>query len=79
VKNAEDTGWLSFTSAYPTVETAHKDSICKLVYAPARRVSEMLQSEAHELASKAVSSLWGKGVFGVELFLMEEGEIPVNL
>lgn len=78
VKKAEEPGWLSFTSAYPTVETVHEDSICKLVYAPARGVSEKLQNEAQELARKAVSSLWGKGVFGVELFLMEDGEIPIS-
>ncbi|KAE8449412.1 hypothetical protein EG329_008313 [Mollisiaceae sp. DMI_Dod_QoI] len=68
----------SATVAYPTVETIHEDSICKLVYAPARGVSTKIQHEAQELARKAVGSLWGKGVFGVELFLMEDGELIVN-
>ncbi|KUJ18671.1 Phosphoribosylaminoimidazole carboxylase [Mollisia scopiformis] len=66
------------TVAYPAVETIHEDSICKLVYAPARGVSQRIQREAQELAKKAVGSLWGKGVFGVELFLMEDGELIVN-
>jgi len=79
VKRAEEPGSFLYTSAYPTVETIHEDSICKLVYAPARRVSETLQREAQKLARKAVSSLWGKGVFGVELFLMEDGKIPLSL
>jgi phosphoribosylaminoimidazole carboxylase len=66
------------TVAYPAVETIHEDSICKLVYAPARGVSANVQREAQELARKAVGSLWGKGVFGVELFLMGDGELIVN-
>lgn len=66
------------TIAYPVVETIHEDSICKLVYAPARGISSDLQKKAQVLARKAVSSLWGKGVFGVELFVMEDGQILVN-
>ncbi|KAF7944836.1 uncharacterized protein EAE97_005469 [Botrytis byssoidea] len=66
------------TIAYPVVETIHEDSICKLVYAPARGISSDLQKKAQTLARKAVGSLWGKGVFGVELFVMEDGEILVN-
>lgn len=61
------------TIAYPAVETIHQDSICKLVYAPARNVTIEVQRRAQDLARRAVGSLWGKGVFGVELFLMEDG------
>jgi phosphoribosylaminoimidazole carboxylase len=64
----------SSTVAYPAVETIHEDSICKLVYLPPRRVSKKVQREAQELARKTVGSLWGKGVFGVEMFLMDTGE-----
>ncbi|KAM3066263.1 hypothetical protein ACMFMG_003226 [Clarireedia jacksonii] len=66
------------TIAYPVVETIHEDSICKLVYAPARAISSAIQQKAQELARKAVGSLWGKGVFGVELFVMEDGQLLVN-
>ena len=66
------------TIAYPAVETIHEDSICKLVYAPARGVSQSVQKKAQEIARKAVGSLWGKGVFGVELFLMENDSLIVN-
>lgn len=62
------------TVVYPAVETIHEDSICKLVYAPARGVSPTTQERAQALARKAVGSLWGKGVFGVELFLMQDGK-----
>jgi phosphoribosylaminoimidazole carboxylase len=66
------------TVAYPAVETIHEDSICKLVYSPARGVPLEILREAQVLARKAVGSLWGKGVFGVELFLMEDGQLIVN-
>ncbi|CAG8983878.1 hypothetical protein HYALB_00005517 [Hymenoscyphus albidus] len=66
------------TIAYPAVETIHEDSVCKLVYLPPRGVTIKQQKEAQDLARKAVGSLWGKGVFGVELFLMENGELIVN-
>ena len=60
--------------AYPAVETIHEDSICKLVYLPPRNVEEKFQKQAQDLARKAVGSLWGRGVFGVELFLMRDGK-----
>jgi phosphoribosylaminoimidazole carboxylase len=63
------------TVAYPAVETIHEDSICKLVYLPPRNVSKKIQRKAQELAKKAVGSLWGKGVFGVEMFLMDTGNL----
>ncbi|PBP15880.1 phosphoribosylaminoimidazole carboxylase [Diplocarpon rosae] len=66
------------TVVYPVVETIHEDSICKLVYAPARGVSKVVQEKAQYLAKKAVGSLWGKGVFGVELFLMEDDALVLN-
>ena len=58
---------------FPTVETVHEDSICKLVYAPARNVQPSVAKRAQELACKAVSTFEGKGVFGVEMFLLEDG------
>lgn len=64
--------------AYPTVETVHEDSICKLVYAPARNVSKNVLEQAQELAKKAVACFWGKGVFGVEMFLLDDDSLLIN-
>lgn len=64
--------------AYPTVETVHEDSICKLVYAPARNVSKNVLEQAQELAKKAVACFWGKGVFGVEMFLLDYDSLLIN-
>ena len=58
--------------AYPTVETIQKDNICHIVVAPAQidgRVAEAAQA----LARAAIQSLQGPGVFGVEMFLVEDG------
>lgn len=64
--------------SFPTVETIHEDSICKLVYAPARGVSEVINRRAQELARKAVACFWGKGVFGVEMFLLNDNSLLIN-
>lgn len=62
------------TLAYPVVETIHEDSICKLVYAPARNLSVSLQDQAQTLARRTASAFMGKGIFGVEMFLLADGK-----
>lgn len=61
--------------SYPTVETVQEDSICKLVYAPARNVPDAINQKAQALARKAVSAFEGKGAFGVEMFLLEDNSL----
>lgn len=81
VKTKEVAGtndWESSTSSYPTVETVHEDSICKLVYAPARGISAETNENAQQLARRAVASFKGKGIFGVEMFLLKDNSILVN-
>ena len=76
VKTAQkDSGeWESSTKAFPVVETVHENSICKLVYAPARNVDHAIVKDAQRMARAAVGNLSGKGVFGVELFLIKDGK-----
>jgi len=64
--------------SYPAVETVHKDNICHLVFAPLRVADPTVASRAREVAEKAVATLSGAGVFGVEMFLMGDGEIFIN-
>lgn len=64
--------------SYPTVETVQEASICKLVYAPARTITEDINIEAQELAKRVVGAFEGKGVFGVEMFLMEDDTLLLN-
>lgn len=61
--------------SYPTVETVQEDSVCKLVYAPARHVSDEINKKAQKLARNAVAAFKGKGAFGVEMFLLEDDSI----
>lgn len=64
--------------SYPTVETVHEDSICKLTYAPARDVSKAINEAAQALARKAVAAFDGRGVFGVEMFLLPDDTLLLN-
>ncbi|KAF1973383.1 phosphoribosylaminoimidazole carboxylase [Bimuria novae-zelandiae CBS 107.79] len=63
---------------FPTVETVHEDSICKLTYAPPRNVSKETTQRAQDLAKKAIGAFEGKGVFGVEMFLLKDDTLLVN-
>ncbi|KAF6072271.1 phosphoribosylaminoimidazole carboxylase, ATPase subunit [Candida albicans] len=63
--------------AYPTVETIHENNICHLVYAPAR-IPDTLAKKASILAKNAVKSFLGCGIFGVEMFLLENNELLIN-
>ncbi|KAH6557107.1 hypothetical protein KP509_1Z134200 [Ceratopteris richardii] len=62
---------------FPTVETAHKDNICHTVEAPAQ-IRKDISDAAVMLAREAVGSLQGAGVFGVELFLLADGQVLLN-
>ncbi|KAF2211268.1 hypothetical protein CERZMDRAFT_112711 [Cercospora zeae-maydis SCOH1-5] len=64
--------------SFPTVETIHEDSICKLTYCPARGVSTEIDKKAQALARQAVACFWGKGVFGVEMFLTKNSDLLIN-
>lgn len=63
--------------SYPVVQNIHKDNICHTVIAPAP-ISLEQKEIAEELATKAVSSLQGAGIFGVEMFLCNDGQILIN-
>ncbi|CAK7341021.1 unnamed protein product [Dovyalis caffra] len=64
-------------SCYPVVETIHKENICHIVKAPAH-IPWKIRKLATDVAHKAVSSLEGAGVFAVELFFTEDGQILLN-
>lgn len=69
--------WKNSTQAYPCVETVHEDSICKLTYCPPRGVSATIQKAAQTLARQAVAAFEGRGIFGVEMFLLQD-DILIN-
>lgn len=63
--------------SYDAVETIHKDSILRVCFAPLRVEGKGMldvNQRAKALAERAVATLQGAGIFGVEMFLMEDGE-----
>ena len=61
---------------YPCVETIQKNHICHKVIAPAK-INIDLSMQAKEMAKKAVESIDGIGVFGVEMFITSR-EVLLN-
>ncbi len=74
VRTEDNEGNLKSTVAYPAVETVHEDSICTKVFMPPRNVPQDICEKARKLACDVIGTLWGRGVFAVEMFLLEDGE-----
>jgi 5-(carboxyamino)imidazole ribonucleotide synthase len=64
---------------YPTVETVQDASlhVCREVLAPAD-ISESFAAQAAAIARGAVEAVDGLGAFGVEMFLLADGQVVVN-
>lgn len=78
VRTEDDQGNLKSLAAYPAVETIHEDSICTKTFMPPRNVSDEICEKARETARQVISTISGRGVFAVEMFLLEDGSILVN-
>ena len=64
-------------AVYPVVETQQIDRVCRRVIAPAR-VAQNVADEVRAIAHKLVSSLQVVGIFGIELFLTQTGNVLIN-
>jgi 5-(carboxyamino)imidazole ribonucleotide synthase len=64
---------------YPVVEMAFDPelNICDEIHSPAP-ITGAQAAQAQDLAKKAVEALEGVGIFGVELFLLPNGELMIN-
>ncbi|KAK4170305.1 hypothetical protein QBC43DRAFT_340058 [Cladorrhinum sp. PSN259] len=78
IRTEKDDGTLRGCVAYPAVETVHEDSICTKVFMPPRDVPEEIAENARKLATDVISTVWGRGVFAVEMFVLEDGSLMVN-
>lgn len=67
------------TQVYPVVEMVFDPqlNICDQILAPAP-VSADIAEKAQDIAVRTVEALGGVGIFGVELFLLADGQILVN-
>lgn len=63
--------------SFDVVETIHENNICHIVRSPAS-VSQKIKQKAKKVAQKTLEALGGVGVFAVEMFLIEDGDIIVN-
>ncbi len=64
---------------YPLVEMIFdkRANICDMIIAPAR-VSRNIQKKAEKIAINCIEVLKGVGVFGIEMFLANDGRVLVN-
>ena len=69
----DDKGDKVSTTPFPCVETVHEESICSRTYMPPRNAGEAVQLAAREMACQVVLTLRGRGVFAVEMFLLDDG------
>jgi len=64
-------------ATYPVAQTIQQNHICHYVLAPAG-VDEGVAARARAIAQRAVESIDGVGVFGVELFLCPDNSVLFN-
>ncbi|MEW5855423.1 MAG: 5-(carboxyamino)imidazole ribonucleotide synthase [Myxococcota bacterium] len=64
-------------AAYPVVETVQHAHMCHTVLAPAP-VSARTAARAEELGRAVLRAIEGVGIFGIELFLLTDGDLLIN-
>lgn len=62
---------------YPISENIHSDNILRTTIVPAR-ISEEVKNKAEILALKVMENLDGAGVFCIEMFVDEKGQVLIN-
>ncbi|WP_421654785.1 5-(carboxyamino)imidazole ribonucleotide synthase [Leptothermofonsia sp. ETS-13] len=64
-------------SIYPIVETQQEQQVCRRVFAPAE-ISPAVRGQINAIARTLLNHLQVVGVFGIELFLTQDGHVLVN-
>ncbi|MGH7801650.1 MAG: 5-(carboxyamino)imidazole ribonucleotide synthase [Thermodesulfobacteriota bacterium] len=62
---------------YPVVETVQKDHICHIVKVPAD-VGEDVSKMVTTIAKQAIEAVNGVGIFGIEMFILEDKSVLIN-
>ena len=63
--------------SYPVVETIQKDHICHIVKVPAN-VGEDVSKMVATIAKQAIETVNGVGIFGIEMFILEDKSVLIN-
>ena len=63
--------------SYPVVETVQQNNVCHIITAPAQ-ISATALKAAQEVASNAIASFDGIGIYGVEMFLLHDDTVVLN-
>ena len=64
---------------YPVVHTVQRDSVCFTCLTPPVGVTQKEQELAQKIATDAIKSFGdARGIFGVEMFLLEDGSVLLN-
>lgn len=63
--------------SFPVAENIHNRNILSTTIVPAR-ISELAARKIRELAVKTIESLKGAGIFGIEMFVLDDDSILVN-
>ena len=66
-----------FMISYPAVENIHQNNILRQTISPAR-MDERTAELADDLAREVMARLRGAGVFGIEMFVLEDGDLMIN-
>lgn len=64
-------------ATYPLVESVHERDILQHILVPAS-VEQAVEEKAAAFAQTVISHFDGAGVFGIEMFLAESGEVMIN-
>jgi phosphoribosylaminoimidazole carboxylase len=78
LRTEDGDGKLRGVHAYPAVETIHEDSICTKVFYPPRQTPTEVCEKARSVAADVIRGLKGRGVFAVEMFVLEDDRVVVN-
>eukprot|EP00741_Cyanophora_paradoxa_P007695 tig00001181_g7444.t1 len=64
-------------ASHPVVETVQEDNVCRWVICPAE-LPPAVAREAQRVAEAAVAAFDGAGIYGVELFVLPDGQVLFN-
>src|SRR5919199_4777150 len=63
--------------SFPVTENIHANNILDMTIAPAR-ISEKVLAKVQEIAQKTLGALKGAGIFGIEMFVLPDGDVVIN-